>query len=330
MASGYEKINLVKSKLQRPMTVSELAAAVGCSDRTMFRHLEVIAAENCGLRRFKDKANGETRYLIQPEEKTNFNQSIVKQLEKIKKNFMASNPTDVKNRKIVDKLIDTMQTTDPDDFKAEAVSLDPNYILDYGPFCDKNIADTMVNNVLKAIRDGFKLRIRYKYSTQKDDVAELLVSPVKVIMRIDTLYLIAADETYEQTQVFKNFMFENILKLTVTGESVPPMSFDPAVHYQYAFGKYTSTDKPQEVSLLIGPESKWLQTQFEKSDFHPAANLRVDRSKNMIVDFKIRITPDFKTWLLGVSREVKILKPQSLKDEIVGMLKDALAKMQAK
>ena len=50
----------------------------------------------------------------------------------------------------------------------------------------------------------------------------------------------------------------------------------------------------------------------------------------MIVDMKLRITPDFKTWLLGVSPNVKILKPESLKADVVKMLKDALASMQAK
>ena len=147
---------------------------------------------------------------------------------------------------------------------------------------------------------------------------------------MDTLYLIAADDTYDKTQIFKNYMFENIVNVNVTNESVQPMPFDPAIHYQYAFGKYTDTSKPQEVSLLIGPESKWLQTQFAKSSFHPQASLHMDKNKNMIVDLKIRITPDFKTWLLGVSPNVKILKPESLKADVVKMLKDALASMQAK
>lgn len=258
MASGYEKINLVKAKLKNPMTIKQLAEALDCSERTMFRHIEVIQAENCGLH--KIKAEGETRYVIQTEEAANFNQDIVKKLEKLKKTFSESNPADVKNRKVVDKIIDMLSTTDPDEFKAEAVTLDPNYILDYGPFCDNHIVDTMVNKVLKAIREGFKIRINYKYSARAEDSDEIVVSPVKVIMRMDTLYLIAADDTYDKTQIFKNYMFENIVNVNVTNESVQPMPFDPAIHYQYAFGKYTDTSKPQEVSLLIGPESKWLQT----------------------------------------------------------------------
>ena len=328
MASGYEKINLVKAKLKIPMTIKELAVALGCSERTMFRHIEVIDAENCGLHKLK--VGGETRYVIQTEEKANFNQDIVKKLEKLRKSFESAGPADMKNRKIIDKVIDALQTTDPDEFKAEAMTLDPNFVMDYGPFCDNHIEDSNMNKVLKAIREGFKIRINYKFSTMKEESSEILVSPVKVIMRVDTVYLVAADDTFEETQVFKNFVFENITSVNVTNESVQHMPFDPAIHYQYTFGKFTSAEKPQEVSLLIGPESKWLQTQFEKSDFHPRANLRTDKNKNMVVDLKIRITPDFKTWLLGVSPNVKILKPESLRLEIVKMLKDALASMQAK
>lgn len=327
MASGYEKINLIKMKLKSPMTVSQLAVAMDCGERTIFRHLDVIQHENCGLRKLKQ--NGETFYVIQTEEQANFNQSIVKQLEKLRKSFAETNPTEMKNRKVVEKVIDMLQTTNPDDFKAEAVTLDPNYIMDYGPFCDNKILDSMVNKVLKAIREGFKIRITYKSSiTGETQTSE--VCPVKVILRVDTLYLIAADDSYEETGIFKNYMFENISNVLVTNVSVPKMNFDASVHYQYAFGKFTNSEKPQDVSLLIKSESKWLQTQFEKSNFHPAAKIRMDKNNNMTVDLKLRLTPDFKGWLLGVSPNVQILKPESLKAEIIDMLKKALASMQGK
>jgi len=74
-------------------------------------------------------------------------------------------------------------------------------------------------------------------------------------------------------------------------------------------------------------KNKWLQTQFERSHFTPEAMRRMDKDGNMIVDLKLRLTPDFKTWLLGVSPDVKILKPASLKDEIKEMLKKTLAEM---
>ena len=41
MATGYEKINAIKSKLKVKQTVNSLAYLMGCGPRTIFRHLEV-------------------------------------------------------------------------------------------------------------------------------------------------------------------------------------------------------------------------------------------------------------------------------------------------
>ena len=323
MATGYEKISVIKSKLTKPMTVAQLAEAMGCGPRTIFRHLEFLMKENCGLRRYKDKAAGETFYVIQSEEKQNFNQDIVKQLEKLKKTFSETSPSDVKSRKVVDKVVNMLQTTDPDDFKAEAVTLDQNYILDYGPFCDSHMADTFVNNILKAIRNRFMVKLNYRSSANGESKV-IVVRPVKVIMRIDTLYLVAADDTFEETQTFKNYMFENIISFSISTRSFAKIDFDAGLHYKYAFGKYTTMEKPEDVSLLVKRESCWLQTQFKKSSFNPPADCRMNKDGSMVVNLKVRLTPDFKSWLMGMSSDVRILKPVSLKNEIVEMLKKAL------
>ena len=115
MATGYEKINAIKSKLKVKQTVNGLAKLMGCGPRTIFRHLEVISEENCGLRKFKE--NGETFYIIQTDKEANFNQEVVKQLEKIKKNLPANAAPEIKTVKLLDKVIKTMQTTNPEDFK---------------------------------------------------------------------------------------------------------------------------------------------------------------------------------------------------------------------
>ena len=240
MATGYEKINKIKNKLRVPMTVAMLAEAMGCGPRTIFRHLDALQQENCGLHKFKK--NGETFYVIQTEQKVDFNQKIVKQLEKLKKTMNDTTPLDLKNRKLIDSVITSMQTTDPDSFKAEAITLDPNYIMDYGPFCDHKAQDTTVSKLLKAIREGFKIRIVYKSTNEGAEKKTIEVSPVKLVMRIDTLYLIAADETYSETHIFKNYLVENIVALTHTNISSISLRepFNAEEHYKYLFGKCVS------------------------------------------------------------------------------------------
>lgn len=326
MASGYEKINKVKGFLKSKVTVNQLANLLNCGPRTVFRHLEVVAAENCGLRKFKE--NGETYYVIQTDKEINFNQEVVRQLERVKKGLSGASAADIKTIKLLDKVITSMQTTDPEDFKPDAISTDPDYILDYGPFCDNRLQDSMVNKVLKAIHDGFKIRINYKHSSAADAPSTVVVNPVKVIMRMDTLYLIAADDTYEETQIFKNYLFENISNVTVTSTPAPKLPFDAAIHYKYTFAKYTDSKiMPEDVSLLV--KTKWLQTQFERSHFFPEATRRIDKNGHMVVDMKLRVTPDFITWLMGVSTDLQIIKPASLKEKVRENLKKALEQMDA-
>lgn len=321
--AGYEKINTVKDLLKREMTVSQLATAIGRGPRTVFRYLELLRSENCGLH--SHKRNGETVWVIQTEEKMNFNQGAVKQLEKIKKNMSDATPANVKNRKLLDKLIEALQTTNPDEFKPEAITTDRDLVLDYGPFSDNKIQDVMVNKLLDAIHKKLKIRVTYSHAGDKK-VETMDLSPVKVIMRIDTLYLVAADETYAQKNVFKNYLVENISNVTLTNKPIEDnLVFDAATHYKYTFGKYTKSDPVQSVSLLI--KDGWLKNQFEKSHFNPPVVLRRDSGKRDVVDMKIRVTPDFKTWLLGMLPHVQILKPESLRDEMKKLLKDTLEEM---
>lgn len=325
MASGYQKINSIKGLLKSKRTVKQLAEDLNCGTRTVFRHLEVVASENCGLRKFKE--NGETYYIIQTEKEFNFNQEVVRQLEKVKKGLSTENAIDIKSIKLLDKVIGSLQMTNPEDFKPEAISTDPDYILDYGPFCDNNLQSSMVNKILKAIHDGFKIRVNYKHSAAADEPASVLLNPIKIIMRMDTLYLIAADEACEQTQTVKNYLFENIVNLTVTNIPARKIEFNATAHYKYAFGKYTGNGPVDDISLLI--KSKWLQTQFERSHFTPEIQKRMDKDGNMVVDMKLRITPDLVTWLMGVSTDVSILKPLSLKKQVRDNLARALAEMDA-
>lgn len=322
--AGYEKINTVKELLKREMTVSQLAAAIERGPRTVFRYLNLLRSENCGLR--TKKHDGETFFVIQTDDKVSFNQTIVKQLEKIKKNMSETSSSDIKNRKLLDKLVEALQVTNPDEFKPEAITTDRDLVLDYGPFSDNKIQDVMVNKILDAIHKKLRIRVTYAHSREDKGVETIELSPVKVIMRIDTTYLVAADDTFEKTGVFKNYLIEHISNVSVLAKPVVEGAiFDAATHYKYAFGKYTISDAPQDVTLLV--KSDWLKVQFEKSHFNPPVDIRKDKNKSTLVDMKVRLTPDFKLWLMGILPHVQIIQPESLKKEMKDLLKKTLSEM---
>ncbi len=326
---GYEKINDVKALLKEYRTIEEIAMHIGRGPRTAFRYLEYLRGENCGLRKGKNKL-GQTAFKIQVDEQVSFNQESVKQLEKIKKNMTGNSPSDVKNRKLVDKLITAMQTTNPDEFRPEAITTDKDLIMDYGPWSDNKIQDLFVNKVLDAIHSGVKIRIAYHHATLKKEDETIEITPVKVVMRMDTVYIIGADDTYAEKGILKMYMLENVSNIVVTNKLAQSgIFFDEQLYYKYAYGKYIDNRlEPQEISLMIRSENNgWLKTQFEKSHFNPPAVVRKDKSKNDIVDLKLRLTPDCIAWLMGILPDVKILKPESLKKDLKALLKKTLSEM---
>ena len=289
-----------------------------------------MRGENCGLRKGKNKS-GQTAFKIQVDEQVSFNQESVKQLEKIKKNMTGNSPNDVKNRKLVDKLIVAMQTTNPDEFRPEAITTDKDLIMDYGPWSDNKIQDLFVNKVLDAIHSGVKIRIAYHHATLKKEDETIEITPVKVVMRMDTVYIIGADDAYAETGILKMYMLENVSNIMVTNKLAQSgIFFDERLYYKYAYGKYIDNRlEPQEISLMIRSENNgWLRTQFEKSHFNPPAVVRKDKNKNDIVDLKLRLTPDCIAWLMGILPDVKILKPESLKKDMKALLKKTLSEME--
>ena len=114
--------------------------------------------------------------------------------------------------------------------------------------------------------------------------------------------------------------------MTTTNAPAIKVAFDSKIHYKYTFGKWTNANlQPQDISLLI--KAKWLQSQFKKSKFVPEAVIKESKSR-FVVDLKLRITPDFKSWLLGVLPEVEILKPPSLKTDMKALVKEAMKSLQ--
>ncbi|MCF0216468.1 MAG: WYL domain-containing protein [Fibrobacteraceae bacterium] len=324
MATGYEKITSIKNKLKKTrMTVEQLAVALDCQERTIYRHLDAIQKENCGLHKIKEQ--GQTFYTIQIEEEKDFHQDVVKQLERLKKSIVGKSAMDVKNSKLIDKIIEMLKGTDPEQFKAELLSFDPNFIMDPGPFSDTFEQDATITKILESIRDGFKIKVSYRRSGA-GTVESMVICPVKLIYRIDTLYLVYLDNENEDT--FKNMVVKNIETLSRTEQTFALKPFSADVHYRHAFGKWTNAnEKVLDISLQVN--DTWLQTQFRKSHFSPKQEIRESKNR-FVVNLKLRNTPDFQGWLFGILPHIEILKPESLKQDMIKIAKDALKKLEGK
>ena len=135
MASTYEKLNRLKLRLMTsPATVEELANYMDCNTRTIFRFLKDLSKENSSLRKIKNP--GQPRRFFIEQTKNNVNAPLIRSLRKLHKEL--TDHAEIRYTKVINKAIDALEGKTPEtDCAPEAISLDPDFIIDHGPFLNR-------------------------------------------------------------------------------------------------------------------------------------------------------------------------------------------------
>jgi len=102
-----------------------------------------------------------------------------------------------------------------------------------------------------------------------------------------------------------------------------PSSFNMDKYFENSYGVMGGGMNPEDVVLSFSPSQRgYLQTL----PFHHTQKVVKDNDKEYVVKMKIAITKDFVMDLLERTPDFKVIKPQSLVDEIVNFYKTALSK----
>ena len=152
MASTYEKLNRLKLRLMTsPATVEELANYMDCNTRTIFRFLKDLSKENSSLRKIKNP--GQPRRFFIEQTKNNVNAPLIRSLRKLHKEL--TDHAEIRYTKVINKAIDALEGKTPEtDCAPEAISLDPDFIIDHGPFSEYDISEARIERYLTAIKKG--------------------------------------------------------------------------------------------------------------------------------------------------------------------------------
>ena len=131
--STYEKLNQVKLRLSlpnKPASIAELADYMGCDARTIYRYLETLKAENCGLR--QDKSS--KKFSIQPVASRR-PEAIIRGLKSVQK---VLNEIGISaHSKSVKKAIDFLCGDDSaENALNQVINVDSDFIVDLGPFSE--------------------------------------------------------------------------------------------------------------------------------------------------------------------------------------------------
>ena len=213
--STYEKLNQVKLRLSlpnKPASIAELADYMGCDARTIYRYLETLKAENCGLR--QDKSS--KKFSIQPVASRR-PEAIIRGLKSVQK---VLNEIGISaHSKSVKKAIDFLCGDDSaENALNQVINVDSDFIVDLGPFSEYSehleFRETEIEKFLAAIKERAKILLTYVPVRENGKEEQYEVCPLKLVLRIDTLYLVLMEVKafWLQTQ-FREAHFNPAVKI---------------------------------------------------------------------------------------------------------------------
>jgi predicted DNA-binding transcriptional regulator YafY len=166
--------------------------------------------------------------------------------------------------------------------------------------------------ILHAIKNNLQIKIEYfKYEAEK--TVHRALQPLLLKESKSRWYVLANDPDDGFT---KTYGLDRIRDLEITKKKfIRPDNFDPSTFFKDCFGIIRPTDSKSETIILSFDP---LQGRYVKSfPLHESQQIIVDNEDETQIQLALCITYDFVMELLQYGDRVKVLKPKSLKKELL-------------
>ena len=173
-----------------------------------------------------------------------------------------------------------------------------------------------LKELLHAIKKEWKISFDYrKFYT--DFPEQKTVKPLALKMFRYRWYLIAVDSNED-----RRYALDRISNVKILNERFEKPAIDIHEIHKHCFGVSVDKDyKPQKIVLSFTP----VAGKYVKSlPWHDSQKILIDNDKELRISLYVYPTDDFKIELLSIGKDVKVLEPQSLADDIKQTYKDAL------
>ncbi len=165
--------------------------------------------------------------------------------------------------------------------------------------------------LLHAIKNHLEIRFTYQ-KFWDDNPTKRLVAPYALKEFKTRWYILAKDNKDDH---IKSFALDRLSLLEITNTKFKsPDNYNPENVYKNSFGIISPNDEtPKEILLSFDPhQGKYIGT----FPLHESQKIVKDDDEELQVSLKLYITHDFVMELLSFGEYIKVLKPQSLIDEI--------------
>jgi proteasome accessory factor B len=185
------------------------------------------------------------------------------------------------------------------------------------PFGTENL-----HGLLHAIKNKLQIAFKYeKYWGENNGIEARNVSPLALKESRYRWYLIALDK---KDGHIKSFGLDRISDLEISSLKFNATENEKVDSlFKYSFGVTNDPGIPEKIILSLSPG----QGRYIKSlPLHSSQKEILNNDKEYRIELMIHPTYDFIMEILSLGREVTVIQPESLKEEIVNIIGDTLKK----
>jgi predicted DNA-binding transcriptional regulator YafY len=166
----------------------------------------------------------------------------------------------------------------------------------------------LVERIKTAVEQCRTVEIRYVPLRTTRPVARR-VNPYLLRYQNETLYLIGYDHL-RKTE--RTFAVDRIRSLSMTDRTFnPPLYFSVQDYFKDAFGVFRG--KPEEVELIIEKQAaRWVRERR----WHDSQKIAPLKGGRIRINFRVAVSPELLTWVLGFGSQVRVIRPESLKKAV--------------
>lgn len=170
--------------------------------------------------------------------------------------------------------------------------------------------------------DGIRLRRQVSMQYQRADgkLGEYIVDPFVLVLYQDRLHLLSYHPVLGQHRTFN---LDGVLSATLLEQPFRlPADFDPRQVYRHSFGIWSDID-PEAVTLHLRGVAR---IRTEQRPFHVSqcAGPEFDEGWREF-RYTIAVCPEFRSFLLGLLPDVRVVEPRHLVEHMLGILEGGLA-----
>jgi predicted DNA-binding transcriptional regulator YafY len=164
----------------------------------------------------------------------------------------------------------------------------------------------------RALIEGRKVHIEYATASRGGDVSERVIEPYHIMPYVRSWQVIAWDSRRQAVIEFKLDRIRHAELLDETYAISP--GFDLDAYLGDWWGLMRTPGEVEEVELLFDPQAgRWVMEE----QWHHSQQSEVLPDGRVQMKFRIVITPEFVDWVLYYGSRVRVVKPESLRDQVV-------------